>query len=57
MIGGRVCFDPLSRKNTQKCGRESWDAITRLASFADADRLTDRRAFSRAPSAHDADAD
>ena len=38
-----MCFDLLGRQCIQKHGPESWEAINRLASFIDADRLTDRQ--------------
>ncbi len=43
MIGHRACFDPLGHENTQECVSVSCEAITRLASFIDADTLTDRQ--------------
>jgi hypothetical protein len=47
-----VYFDLLGRQYTQKHRPESWEAITRLASFADADGLTDRQLKLSDPGRH-----
>lgn len=39
----RGCFDLPAHEDTQKCVPESCEAITLLASFIDADTLTDRQ--------------
>lgn len=48
----RKSADLLENEINQKHGPESWEAITRLASFIDADRLTDLQLKCSDPGVH-----